>query len=245
MYINSIFYLALQNLKIDYRGTLLSFLWIFISFLIFVLAKIFIFKNLFVINKYFDVYVYSGLLTWQMIDLSISKVGNSLYQNSLLINIDISPFTIIKIRFTEMLIIFLINSPFLLILIFLNDLEVNYFFLFFVFFFCFLIVYYFSIFMNIISIYLRDFYFLIKSLLRVLFFITPVFWPVENLPEKYSYLLDYNLAYHFISLPRNVILYSKFDTLNFYILSCFLIVILSFIHFKGRSLILDSPYLVR
>ena len=241
----SIFYLALQNLKIDYRGSIFSFFWIFISFLIFVLAKIFIFKNLFVANEYFDVYVYSGLLIWQIIDLSISKVGNSLYQNSLLINIDISPLKIIRIRFTEMLITFLINSPFLLILIFLNNLVVNYFFLFFAFFFCFLIAYYFSIFMNIISIYLRDFYFLAKSFLRVLFFITPVFWPVENLPEKYSYLIDYNLAYHFINLPRNIILYGKFDTLSFYILTCFFILLLSFIHLKGRLLILNSPYLVR
>ena len=128
MNINSIFYIAFQNLKIEYRGTIFSFFWILISFLIFVLAKVFIFKNLFVTNEYFDVYVYSGLLIWQIIDLSISKVGNSLYQNSLLINIDISPFIIIRIRFTEMLIVFLINSTFLLILIFLNNLVVNYFF---------------------------------------------------------------------------------------------------------------------
>ncbi|MFD2627850.1 ABC transporter permease [Oceanobacillus kapialis] len=43
-----------------------------------------------------------------------------------------------------------------------------------------------------ISVIIRDFQLLIQSLMRMLFFLTPIFWSVDNFPEKYRTFIELN-----------------------------------------------------
>jgi len=53
----------------------------------------------------------------------------------------------------------------------------------------------------------RDFQLLINSLMRLLFFMTPVLWTVENLPEKFRIILQLNPCLYIIDGFRDSLLY--------------------------------------
>lgn len=53
----------------------------------------------------------------------------------------------------------------------------------------------------------RDFQLLINSLMRLLFFMTPVLWTVDNLPEKYQKILQLNPCLYIVDGFRDSLLY--------------------------------------
>lgn len=54
----------------------------------------------------------------------------------------------------------------------------------------------------------RDFQLLINSLMRLLFFMTPVLWTVDNLPEKYQKILQLNPCLYIVDGFRDSLLYN-------------------------------------
>lgn len=54
----------------------------------------------------------------------------------------------------------------------------------------------------------RDFQLLINSLMRLLFFMTPVLWTMENLPDKYQRILQLNPCLYIVDGFRDSLLYN-------------------------------------
>ncbi len=60
-----------------------------------------------------------------------------------------------------------------------------------------------------LGVYIRDVQHIIGVVLQVLFYLTPVFYPINAVPEKYRWLLKLNPMTHFIEETRNIFLYGR------------------------------------
>ena len=57
-----------------------------------------------------------------------------------------------------------------------------------------------------LSVFVRDFEYLVDHLMRIWFFTSPVFWRTSMMPEKVRWLTSFNPMTHFLSSYRNVII---------------------------------------
>lgn len=58
-----------------------------------------------------------------------------------------------------------------------------------------------------LQVFYKDIKFVVQFLTGVIFFVTPIFYPIEFVPENYRFLIEFNIFYIFIR-PINICLYS-------------------------------------
>lgn len=63
-----------------------------------------------------------------------------------------------------------------------------------------------SLFLGVITTRYRDLEQLVKSVMQILFFFTPIFWPLEALPTNRLFLIDINPFYYLIESIRGPLL---------------------------------------
>lgn len=68
----------------------------------------------------------------------------------------------------------------------------------------------------------RDFAGFVQSIIRLAFFITPVFWDVEQIGENEKYM-NLNPFFHLIEVVREPLISNSFDMLHFYCVAGFLL----------------------
>jgi len=66
-----------------------------------------------------------------------------------------------------------------------------------------------------LGVYIRDTSYVIGVVLQVLFFGTPIFYPVAAIPERFRWVLEINPLTVFIEQARNVFLYGKLPDWHF------------------------------
>ena len=76
-----------------------------------------------------------------------------------------------------------------------------------------------SCFVSSLSVYFRDTPYIIQVILQVLFFMTPIFYPVSAVPEKLQIFLKVNPLTMMIEETRKVFLYAKMPDWNFFMIS--------------------------
>lgn len=194
------------------------------------------------------IWMLCGLIPWFFISPSIIQGANSIYSKINLVSkmkfpVSILPtvtivsnfftFTIMLFGFTCLLwlnnirpTIYLIQLPYYLVslLIFLFS---------------------FTILASTISIIIRDFQSVLQSSMRMLFFLTPIFWEISALPEVYQTILKLNPFYYLIHGFRSTFLgygwfYSDLIyTFYFWFVTLLLLFIGSLLHFKFRRKFVD------
>ncbi|MCD4681083.1 MAG: ABC transporter permease, partial [Bacteroidales bacterium] len=58
-----------------------------------------------------------------------------------------------------------------------------------------------------ISLFFPDIKNIISIIVRLLFFLTPIFWSIEGLPESYAYVLKFNPFYYIVNGYRESLVY--------------------------------------
>lgn len=66
-----------------------------------------------------------------------------------------------------------------------------------------------SFFVASLGVYIRDVQYVVGVILQVLFYLTPVFYPIGAVPDKYRWMLMLNPMTHFIEETRNIFLYGR------------------------------------
>lgn len=64
-----------------------------------------------------------------------------------------------------------------------------------------------SLITSVITMVARDFYKLLNSLIRLLFYVTPILWVMDNMPQIYQTIMEYNPIYYVVKGFRESILY--------------------------------------
>ena len=194
------FNLALYEIKSKYQMHYLGIVWQILNPLIQVSAYWFVFgvglrQGAPVGNTPFIVYLLLGLVPWFFISPTIVQGSNSIYSKVNLVSkmkfpVSVLPtitiisnginFIIMLLILVGVLFIYQINAGIYL-------LQLPYYML------ClFIFLYAFTLFSSTISALVRDFQLLIQSLMRLLFFLTPIFWVMDSFPKQFHPLLQLN-----------------------------------------------------
>ena len=190
--------LAYQDIRLRYRRSILGPFWLTLSMAITVYSMGFLYAHLFHVElAHYYPFLVAGMLGWSLISNLISEYTDGLQAAEGLIKQIKLPYSlhIHRIAARNMLIFFhnlLVLVP--IMIIYHETTKVNLYTLL-------LIPGLFVIYINSISYGLiisiigaryRDMSQIIKSLIQIIFFITPVMWKPETLGEKSQYLVNLN-----------------------------------------------------
>ena len=202
--------LTIGNLKSRYRKTIAGFLWVVLNPIIMYGVQSFVFKKFLNLNiPNFYIFLASGLLPWIFFIQSI-QMCTPLFQSNrdLLKAYHVNPLVILLAQLLDNC----INFVFALIVL-LGPLYVTYP----------------DVSMGILflpltillivwgllgltwllaqlNVYFRDTKFIVDFVASVAFWLTPVFYPIEYIPENFRWIIKINLAYYFIDFFRSTII---------------------------------------
>jgi lipopolysaccharide transport system permease protein len=200
--------LAYQDIKLRYRRSVLGPFWLTLSMAVTVYSMGYLYSYLFRtnFNAYFP-YLVSGMLSWTFISTMITDLAETFTASEGMIKQIKLPYTLYVNRvISRNIIIFMHNMLVMIPVFFLfpSDAKINLYSLF-------LIPALALIYINSLSFGLilaiiggryRDISQIIKSLVQVVFFVTPVLWKPEILPQNKQFIALYNPVYAFLEIIR-------------------------------------------
>lgn len=201
--------MALKQLKAKYSGSVLGIFWALVNPLLIMLAINFIFAIIFKTEiKNFPLFILSGIFPWMFFSSALSETTFSiLNQQSILRQFNLPrealPLSSVLANFLNFLIgwiaiypIFLFFNPkiilllpffiiiLLLILIFVSGL---------------------SLILSVLNIFFRDIGQLLGVFLMLWFWITPVFYTIDMVPEKFRWICNLNPMTYFIVYYQHIV----------------------------------------
>lgn len=235
--------LAVMDLKLRYRNSILGFFWTFLEPLLLLLVLYIVFTNIFKSQiQYFPLFLLLGLIIWNMFARGTQFGLNSILSRSgvlshIYIPREIPPIsaaltalimlTFEMIVFGIFLAIFgLVPSITIVILPLILILE-------------FILVTGLSFPLSLLNIRFRDTQFVWGVLLQAGFFLTPVFYNINILPDRVRHILEFSPMVQIMNMARDAALYDKLPSLESIEISLgmtFLILIVGYGIFRRLSI---------
>ncbi|HEU5280669.1 MAG TPA: ABC transporter permease [Gammaproteobacteria bacterium] len=210
--------LAYQDIKLRYRRSVLGPLWLTLSMAITVYSMGFLYSHLFHIElaHYFP-FLVAGMLGWSLISTVVIETIDGLITSDGFIKQIKLPYTLYIHRIVTRNVIIFFHNLLVIVpiyLIFHANVSINLKTLFVI---PGLLIIYFNaisygLILGMIGARYRDVSQIIKSLVQVVFFITPVMWSADVLKGVNRYIADANPFYSFLELIRAPLL-GAFPTL--------------------------------
>ena len=209
------YFFTWRDIKVKYKQTVLGFAWAVLQpFFMMVIFSLFFGQALKIPsdNLPYPVFVFSGLLLWNIFSSGVTSAGNSMVSNANIIKKIYFPRLIIPISsilvsmfdflmsiiiFIGMLLYYHIHIEILKIILFVPSGLII----------CCISTFGLGIFLAALNIKYRDFKYIIPFLVQSLLFITPVIYPVSILTHDFlKYIVALNPMYAAVSLFRSGII---------------------------------------
>jgi len=197
--------LTKKQLKVRYKNSVLGYFWSVANPLLYATIFYFVFKVImrFQIKDY-TLFLISALFPWQWINNSVISSADVFLGNVSLIKKVVFPRLFLPlVQVLNDAIHFLISVPIILIFvlvygklpspawfIYISLMLVPTFFS----------IYGIALIVSSVNVFLRDFQYIVNLLMTVLFYLTPIFYSLELVPQKYRFLI---FANPFTSLIEN------------------------------------------
>jgi len=204
--------LVIRDIKIKYRNSFLGILWSMINPLLMMIVFSIVFMELFKNDiPNFPVYVLIGRILYQFFSEATSFAMEAVYANGQLINKLYVPkyfFPLTRVL-SSFIISFLSLVPLLLVIMPLTGLSYDWINLMIIFPLVYLLLISTGIglLLSALNVFFSDIKHLYSVLLVILMFLTPIFYPMEIIPEKYAIVLELNPLHIAIEMFRDVIMY--------------------------------------
>ncbi|WP_226581163.1 ABC transporter permease [Halobacillus litoralis] len=248
-----IFRLAMYDIKGQYQMHYLGILWQFINPLIQISVYWFIFglglrQGSTTGDIPFIVYLLIGMIPWFFISPSITQGSNSVYTKVNLVSkmkfpVSILPsitilgnlvnFLFMMVLLTIVLVVYGISGGWYLI-------QLPYYI-----FSLLVLIYGITLFSSTVSAIIRDYQLMVQSVMRMMFFLTPIFWTINTFPEKVQTIIKLNpLAYIIIGFRDTFLGRSWFFedwtyTLYFWLFTFLVLVIGAILHENFKNKFVD------
>lgn len=205
--------LVVRDLKIKYRRSFLGYLWSLLNPLMMMAIMTVIFSQVFRFNvENYPLYLICGQTMWTFFAESTNFAMHSVLGNGALIrkvyipkyifpiSRVLSSFVTMSFSLVAILVVLLFTGvkltwwalltpvPLALLLIFCMGVGMA---------------------LSAMAVYFRDILHLYSVLIMAWMYATPIFYPMEALPEKIALLLKFNPLYHYITCFRAVVLYGQ------------------------------------
>jgi lipopolysaccharide transport system permease protein/teichoic acid transport system permease protein len=233
-----------KDIKARYLGSFLGILWAFIQPTVQILIFWYVFqvgfKNAPVDNFPFILWLISAMIPWFFISDSIIGSTNSIMENNYLVKKVVFRVSILPIvKIYSALFVHLFFIVFMIIMFSIYGYKPNVYY--------FQIIYY--LFSSIILllgiswitsslvIFLKDIGQIIAVLVQFGFWLTPIFYSINTIPEKYHFIIKLNPFFYIVEGYRETFVYQKWFwehpwlTLNFWIIT-FVFLLVGTIVFK-------------
>lgn len=201
--------LALEDIKLRYMRSFAGISWVFISFALFVFVKTLIFTPLSSKDgNFFAIYVTIGYFVWAFVNASMSEGCSAFISAKSWIHGSRIPLSIFVYRtVTRNIILTAINALVVILVLILFPVEMTpvAFYSIPLFLFLPLNALWVGLLFAVISSRFRDFLHMVSTAMRVMLFLTPIFWLPEQLGGLWKVLV-FNPIAHFIILLRDPIL---------------------------------------
>lgn len=223
-----LFYSLIKNdFKQEYLGSLLGIAWAFIQPTFTILIFWFVFQVGFKAQPVgevpFILWLVAGMIPWFFFSESLSKATNSIIANSYLVKkivFNISVLPIIKIVSAFSVHLFFLCVMMIMFFIYGYSLDIYYI----------QIVYYLialvalsysiSLITSTLVVFTRDIGQLVMMTLQFGFWLTPIFWNLQMVPEKYHFLIQLNPLVYIIEGYRDALInkvwFWEHITMSFY-----------------------------
>ena len=228
--ISTSFQWSLNDIIQRYRRSILGPSWITLSNFIFILSISFIYSSFFNSNffEYF-VWVSTGLLPWYLVLIQVEDGMNAFVEGeSIIKSMKINSIIfLLRITFRNFIIFFHNLAILIFLYIFYDDIKIS--------FYLFLlpivlIIYFFVLFpvggiLAIFATRFRDIQSLMKSIIQIIFLVSPIIWMPNLIPSNKIFILDLNPVFHFIELFRSIVLYQQINFHSLTVTMFFLIIL--------------------
>lgn len=207
-YRNLISELVMRDIKKKYRRSILGYLWSMLNPLLTMLITAMVFSNLFRFQiDNFALYLLTGQLIFTFYSEATSFAMESILENGSLIKKVYVPKYLFPIsRVSSSAVNLLFSLPAMLVIMLYTGHEITVTLiacilpLVLLYFFCIGV----GLFISALAVYFRDIFHLYGVLITVLNYATPIFYPVNIIPEEYKFVVEYNPLYYFLSAFREV-----------------------------------------
>lgn len=210
--------LILTDLRTRYKGSVLGFLWTFINPLLMLLVYTVVFSTIMRINlPHYAMFMFVGLLPWIYFSTSIqNSAGVIIRQGSLVKKIYFPRLVLPLSTVGAALINYLLSLTIMIPALYLSDIPFTFSILYFplILFVQTIITLGLSILVSSLNVFYRDLEHMLGILLMVLFYLTPVIYPENMIPEKYILGFELNPMKPIIEAYQSVFYYGNAPDLN-------------------------------
>lgn len=199
--------LAIQDIQLRYRRSSLGPWWLTLSMSITIYTMGFLYGRLFHLDlEHYFPYLASGIIGWSFLSAVILESTNAFIESECYIKNNANLFSsfVTRIIFRN-LIVFFHNLVAFIPVFFIFNLSINWH--------CLLLIpglliicinaFLFGVLFACIGTRYRDFHQIISNLIQVSFFLTPVMWMPQSLPEEFQWVIALNPFNHFLNLIRS------------------------------------------
>lgn len=197
-----------KNLQLKYKHSLLGIVWSFIHPLFYLLIFNFVFSKAFSQIENYSLFVLSGLIFWVYFSGSCNQLSQTFIRNSHLIkSLQVKKLLYSYSEQLTELVSFLAGFVLFFFLMLYLNLPINV-----TFFYILPIIALFSVFtfsvgliLGSLNVFFRDVGILWSTLNPALFYITPIAYNIDIIPDTYVFYFKLNPLYHFLYIIRNVL----------------------------------------
>ena len=206
-----LFALVRRHLGSRYRGSVLGFIWSFLNPLCLLMVYSLVFKYYIRFDgvENYTLFLFTGLLPWIWFSSGISEATSSISSGGNLITKAMFPPHLLPIvAVSTNLIHFLISLPLLVIALLWCGYSFSFsiFYLPIVIFSNFIFTVGLSMACSAINVRFRDLQHIVANLLTLLFFLCPVLYPIEQVPEKFRFTMSLNPLAVFTKMYQRIFL---------------------------------------
>ncbi len=210
--------LAKKDLKVRYKSASLGFMWAILNPLLMMVVLSVIFSLVFKVKTEapYSVFVLCGLIPWTFFNFSLACATNSIVDNSNLVKKVYFPREIIPVSvILANLFNFCLSLIILFIFLIIFKIKITLFFLLTPF--AVVIQFFFICGMCLLTsglnVYFRDVKYIVESALLFLFYLTPVFYPVTMVPERFREVFLLNPMAGIIVFYRDIFINAQMPSL--------------------------------
>ena len=210
--------LVSKDLKVKYKGSILGFFWSLLNPLVMLFVYTLAFKYIIRVRvENFPLFFLCAFLPWSFLNTSLSMSVSSIKDNANLVKkvyfpTEILPLSIVFSNLIQFLLTFIILIPALLffsikmgsplialpfIILFQTAFSIGL-----------------SYIVAALNVFFSDVKHLLEIFLQVWFWLTPIIYPADFVPEKYQFLYRLNPFVLFVENYRNALLYNKMPSIS-------------------------------
>ena len=193
---NLVGHLVAKELKVRYRGSVLGFMWTFLNPLMLLSVYALVFSVYMRIDMPgYAAFMFTGLLPWIWVHQSLIYGTNSITESESLVTKVTFPLQVMPtVKVAAALINYVLGLPVLFFFLIVKgvDLGWNLLYLPLILAVAWIFVWGLSLLLATANVFFRDVQYIMANLLTLWFFVTPILYPLEQVPQAYRVLIKLN-----------------------------------------------------